>query len=268
MNITAKVIQDSLNPHGIRLTTMVLNFPRFILAEFNTHRSFSRNAASSRAVPTERLIEKVVRTPAMPVHWGKNQKGMQAAQELDHESQERMREMWLQTRDLMVEQVHAMLQLEPHKQIINRLLEPWLTVQVVVTATDWENFYQLRDHKDAQPEIQALARAMRKAHSESTPRSLEAGEWHIPFLFEQENGLDLATKLKVSTARCARTSYFYHDGEYSSFEQDLKLHDRLVASEPRHSSPAEHQAEALNSQGYVRNFRGWKQYRVDLERNV
>ena len=266
MTIEAKIILDSVSLHGKRITTFQLMFPRFILPEFNTHRVFSRNSASSRAIPTEKMLAMVIDNPAMPVHWGKNQKGMQASEELAFAEKLAVQHQWLKARDKAVETVREMLQYEPHKQIINRLLEPFMHIQVVCTATEWDNFYSLRAHKDAQPEIQALAYAMQDAQDKSIPNILQSGQWHIPYILDEEKDLPNAVKVKLSTARCARVSYWYHDGKLPSVEQDWHLHDRLVGSKPIHASPTEHQAICMNDLKVYKNFVGWEQYRSFVEK--
>lgn len=265
MTIEAKIILDSISENGKRITTFQLTFPRFILPEFNTHRVFSRNAASSRAIPTEKMLAIVIENPAMPIHWGKNQKGMQASEELDFAEKLAVKHLWLKARDNAVDVVRQMLQYEPHKQTINRLLEPFMHIQVVCTATEWDNFYSLRAHKDAQPEIQALAHAMKDAQDKSVPKILRQGQWHIPYILDEEQTLPNAIKTKISTARCARVSYWYHDGKQPSIEQDLQLHDRLVGSKPIHASPTEHQAICMNDGLSYKNFVGWEQYRSFVE---
>jgi thymidylate synthase ThyX len=161
-----------------------------------------------------------------------------------------------------------MLPFEPHKQVINRLLEPYLYHQTLITATDWDNFFSLRDHKDAQPEFRELAKCMRKAMQESVPQQLKVNEWHIPYVSVEEQSLPLDVKLKISTARCARTSYFYHDGSKSDVAQDIQLHDRLVGGSPIHASPTEHAAQAMSTREYCKNFYGWRQYRYFVEKNI
>lgn len=311
MSYSAQVVADSVNSAGIRLTTLQLRYPRFIHAEVMTHRVFSRNASSSRAIPVSKMVKSIKEDPAMPIHWGKNQPGMQAFEE--HDAPVTIPEhLWQSAKNFLVEQGYdpgsAMALTEPpirfrrelawrfatwlaadmsqafadagyHKQISNRLAEPGQFISVVVTATDWDNFFELRDHEDAQPEIRALALAMKKAMAESTPvdRSsdvlLSCSErvWHLPYVLPEERAqyaeqADLLVKL--STARCARVSYLTHDGQTPSIEKDIELHDRLVAARPIHASPAEHPALcATRSDAEVRfkNFRGWIQYRYEVE---
>lgn len=262
MSITATVIADSVSPGGKRLTTMVWRYPRFIHSEIMTHRMFSRNAASSRAIPVKKMLEQVLNDPAIPVYWGKNQAGMQAREELSPEEIEQAKEKWFTARDLAVEQVEGLVALGLHKQIANRILEPWMWMVSVVTATEWGNFYALRRHPDAQPECKAIADAAYEAHAASTPKLVMEGDWHLPFVTEDELNNTLfalgeVVWAKISAARCARVSYLNHDGTSPVLKKDLELHDRLIAAP--HASPFEHPATPC--EGRHGNFVGWKQYR-------
>lgn len=300
MTITAKVVLDSISLEGVRLTTMELTYPRFIHAEFMTHRMFSRNASSSRAIPTEKMIERIVREPAEPIHWGKNQPGMQANAELEWAQLVPTRAEWLKARDAAVKSARIMHACGAHKQIVNRVLEPFMHITVLVTATEWDNFFHLRRHKDAQPEIKALAEAMYTVYQANIPRDVAPGEWHLPYIYEDDidgaikaamqelreksfsdeytlEDIDrLTTNMlcRISTARCARVSYLTHDGQTPSIEKDLALFNRLIISQPMHASPAEHQATPdrtvrygmMSSLGwenpqYHGNFVGWQQHR-------
>jgi len=274
MSFVAKIILDSLNPHnGIRLTTMELTYPRFIHQEIMTHRLFSRNAASSRAIPIEKTIKAVKENPAMPVSWGKNRKGMSATKEIQEIAA--AQDTWLAARDKAVGATEQLAALGLHKQVVNRILEPFVWMTIICSATNWSNFFALRDHPDAQPEISHLARLIKSVQSNATPVERE---WHLPFIQEDEQDLPLEVKQKVSTARCARVSYLTHDGK-RSLEKDLELHDRLLkGSGFGHWSAFEHVAKATNLMGtypdftyehlkwFVRpiwcgNFQGWIQYR-------
>lgn len=260
MTISAKIITDSYNQKSGRITTFQLRYPRFIHAEFMTHRVFSRNASSSRAIPVEKMIADIIADTAMPIHWGRNQPGMQAFEEcdalvqlgpaaavlgipapMDRES------AWQCARDRAVEVAKAFHAAGYHKQVVNRILEPFMHISVVVTATDYANFFWLRCHKDAQPEIKALADAMVTEFRKSEPSILFPGEWHVPYITKEERdgfgvGMDWSPLIKASAARCARVSYLTHDGKKPSMEADFALYDRLVGGEPLHASPTEHQA--------------------------
>lgn len=276
MTIQAKVIADSVAAHGGRITTLQLRYWRAIHSEFCTHRVFSKNASSSRAVPLAKMIEQVERDPAGPVHWGRNEPGMQSRSELGGLLKMSAQQQWEEARQAALKHVRFMATIGVSKQVANRLLEPFSHIDVVVTSTDFTNFFALRDHPDAQPEMQELARAMRRAIDESTPDPLAVGAWHLPYLTEREiedlfntmtSVVDIAGLLcKISAARCARVSYLKHDQSAPSIDDDLKLYDRLVGSEPRHASPCEHQATPFaDPKQRSRNFVGWLQYRELVE---
>lgn len=284
MTISAKIIADSISPQGKRITTLQLRYPKFVHGELMTHRVFSRNASSSRAIPVERMIADVMDDPAVPVHWGKNQKGMQAEEEMSEAHIKLLRRKWLNARDEAVANAQTLMQDGLHKQIANRVMEPFLNINTLVTATEYDNFFELRCHKDAQPEIRVLAEAMRDARHESEPVLRRPGEWHLPYVKAQERrDYDDETCLKLSVARCARVSYLTQDGQQPSVEADHALYDRLIGSIPLHASPAEHQAMPdnwgynfplnpkvacfLNGKQHG-NFVGWRQYRRTLEGGI
>ena len=229
--------------------------------------------------------------PFIPLFWGVNEKGMQATKEapdgvVSHPSygDYPVKEMWLKARDEAVEMASSFQLSGYHKQLVNRLLEPFSHIKVVVTATEWNNFFELRLHKDAEPHMQLLAQAMKKAMDESTPRELYSGGWHLPYIDDEdwfqytldgedslsENVYKVATgaMLKVSTARCARTSYLTQDGKRSSHSDDIQLYDRLVGSAPLHASPLEHQATPNPTYDpmFQGNLRGWNQNRQIVEK--
>ena len=270
MTIEAKVIAHSRSPGSPDLITIQARYPRFIHAEVMTHRVFSRNASSSRAIPIQRMIQDVIDDPAMPVAWGSNKPGMQAGEELDYFAKQACVAQWLAARDFAVERARVIAAEGAHKQIANRLLEPFGHISVVITATEWENFFDLRCHPDADPTMRALAEAMRDAiaASEAVER-----EWHLPYLrgdeilLQREYGMERLAL--ISAARCARVSYLNHDGSSPDIAKDLALAQRLLES--KHMSPFEHQAQAW-SQGYYDealcgNLRDWYQHRKLIERN-
>jgi thymidylate synthase ThyX len=258
MPYRAEVLLDSVSPANARLTTFVLTYPRFVHAELLTHRVFSRNASSSRAIPVKKLIDQVADEPVLPVWWGRNQPGMQARDELDAEMKATAQAIWLEQRDVAVAAARRLAELGSHKQIVNRILEPWMWITVVLSGTTFDNFFWLRCHQDAQPEIRTLAELMREAYRASAPRLLAVGEWHLPFLREEDRGLPLEAQRKVAVARCARVSYLTHFG-MRDVERDLELHDRLLVDQ--HLSPFEHVAMACGEPVCDGNFTGWRQYR-------
>lgn len=270
--ISAHIIADSINPVGNRLTTFILEYPRFVHSEFMTHRMFSKNAASSRAIPVERMIQQVIDNTATPVWWGKTQSGMQANEELEDSLKQEAKEEWLRARDGAIERVKRLNEIGLHKQIANRILEPWFNIRIICSMTEIQNFFALRAHKDAQPEIRKLAELMLERYNENDPKQLGTGEWHIPFgdnidlgklaqtsVETKESSLE-ELKKKIAIARCARISYLNFEGK-DDYTADVKLCDRLFASTPKHLSPTEHVAQALDSEEWSGNFRGWKQYR-------
>lgn len=263
--ISAKVIEDSIGSGGNkRLMTIQLCYPRFIHAEFMTHRVFSRNASSSRAIPVAKMLEMIRTEPAMPIHWGKNQAGMQAAEQFTGYDAEHAEALWLHAASLAANVAEKMMNAGLHKQVANRILEPFQHIHVVVTATEWDNFFNLRAHPDAQPEIHALAIAMREAMEESTPSILMPGEWHLPYItdYERQDGYWKGREdslRKISAARCARVSYLKHDGGIPDVNGDLALYERLVGGVPLHASPVEHQATPDVWHEDTDGFTGWEQ---------
>lgn len=240
---------------------MQLRYQRFIHSEVMTHRAFSRNASSSRAIPVERLIQDVLDDPAMPVYWGSNKPGMQAGDEVKETYW--CEEEWLNARDDAVYRAQEMVKLGLHKQIVNRILEPFAHINVLVTSTDWDNFFALRDHPDAQPEIAALARAMREAIEGSEPEWLTPQDWHTPY---QEYTGNVIFDRKISAARCASVSYKTVDGKPMTVDKALAIYDKLAGSDPIHASPFEHIARPDPSNGSgCRNFTKWHQWRADVE---
>lgn len=265
--IEAKVIADSVSAARARITTLQLKYPRFIHSELMTHRVFSRNAMSSRAVPVAKMIEQVYDNPATPIHWGKNQPGMQAREELTGQALEEAQALWKAAATNAAAVAEMMSRVGAHKQIVNRLLEPFQWMHTVVTATEWNNFFALRCHPDAQPEMQALACVMRDAMDASQPTPCGAYGWHLPYVTEGERDtLDGDFLPRISAARCARVSYLKHDGTAPSIEEDLALFERLAGGVPIHASPLEHQAvPSVMYWERSRNFTGWVQYRAMFE---
>jgi thymidylate synthase ThyX len=262
MSFSCRVLADSVAHFLHRLTTFEVTFPRIILAEFNTHRMLSRNSASSRAIPIEKMLKMVQEDPYVPTHWGQNQKGMSATQELTAKEQDQARHMWLDARDESVEQVMRLQKIGLHKQLTNRLLEPFLWHTVIVTATEWSNYFHLRHNASAHPEINRIAGMMLTEYQKSTPKDLGEGEWHLPLILpdelaQLEQTLPAAREkvleelVQISCARCGRVSYLTHTGERDRRE-DLALYGRLL--DPGHMSPFEHAARPM-AQEELRYFK-------------
>jgi len=267
----AEVILASKGPDQKPIYTIRLRYPRIIHGEIMTHRVFSRNARSSRAVPVKTMLNEVRNTPFVPWHWGKNQKGMQASEECNEvvslpdvafsEKTEQLEwvvndhtssEAWLKAADIAIITAEAFMNSGYHKQIPNRLIEPFSWIDTLITSTEWDNFLWLRDHPDAEPHLQDLARLVKQAIDDAKVWDLKPGEWHLPYLttqyvfpFEHEYN-DGQTPhhvmlCKISAARCARISYKPFDGN-ASLSRELERYDSLVTADRVHASPLEHQA--------------------------
>lgn len=272
MTISAKVIAHSRAPNAPDLITLQVRFPWWLLPEMNTHRVFSRNYGSTRAIPISKLIDEANSDPALPVKWTSHRPGMQGGDDLSDEQIQQARSHFFAARDAAVDAAKAMLDLGIAKQNANRLLMPFIHVEGIITATEWSNFFALRCHPDADPTMRALAEAMRDAIAESEPEELGPGDWHLPYI-----PTDLASNnvgrgeftweeiAMISAARCARVSYLKHSGERPSVTEDLELAKRLLES--RHMSPSEHQARVSGDEGTALwgNFTGWDQFRKMIE---
>lgn len=262
MTVEAKVICDSISPTGSRLITVEANIHRFVLAELNTHRVFSRNSASSRAIPVHKQIDYVRNDTAFPVEFGSNQAGMQAGPPLEGKSLLDAQLTWRAAADSAVQFAERLMEMGVHKQVTNRLLEPFMWHRVIITSTDFENFFRQRCHKDAQPEIRTAAEAIRDAVDSSFPTLVRPGEYHMPYTDPDDGdfGHPIRDLVKLSVARCARVSYLTHDGTRDS-NKDFELYDRLATQDPPHYSPMEHVATPVPTGGTVGNFEGWMQWR-------
>lgn len=265
-NITAKVVADSISEQGIRITTLEVEAPRIILAEINTHNAISKNCSSTRAITLKKAIQQIRDNGFEPLYLGKKQSGMSAQTEISVESKSHALYLWSEAKDEMIHIVERLDdECQLHKQISGRLLEPFQMVKQVLTATDWDNFFNLRIHPDAQPEILMLAYKIYKAIDDSKPQLLKSGEWHLPYLqtniggvlksetpyscFYQDEGgytvehcLTLEQALKYSVSRCASVSY---RTEEMTFEKAEEIFSRLLEADVLHSSPAEHQATPI-----------------------
>jgi len=284
MAYEAKIILDSIGPSGARLTTFELTYPRFVHAELMTHRVFSRNSASSRAIPTEKLLERIKGDPVLPVWWGRNQPGMQAREEIAPVDRIAAEGLWIAARNESVAYALALGRMGLHKQIANRVMEPWMFITVVVTATEWDNFWALRDHPDAQPELAEVAAKAHKVYAENTPVHVDAGDWHLPYVtgFDMhEIGpvfLDDRDLRLISVGRCAAVSYLHQDKRDP--EADIARAKKILAA--GHMSPFEHVAQAMTRNEWGQsamaasilwafdrippgNLWGWRQYRKMLK---
>lgn len=277
MSAFAKVICDSISREGIRLLTFHLHYWRAIHSELMTHRDFGRNARSSRAVPSKVLLTEPIFIP----QFGINQPGMQSDILAPPELQEKWGAEWEQLAFICRQYVQRWTDEKMHKQHCNRPLEWFGWIDVQVTAVYWENFFALRISEYAQPEFDELAKMMRVAMAQSTPRRLLPGEWHLPWITDEDevmSGHDYDLLCKLSVARSARLSYKPFDGE-ANLEKELERYEKLVVSSPVHASPAEHQAtpdvcrwgmgdryneKVWDYAGQHGNLYGWRQYRKML----
>lgn len=270
-----RVLADSAYERGVhlfRITSFELTLPRCVLAEFNTHCQLARNSASSRAIPFEKLLQRVIDEPFVPLEFSKNQKGMQATDywRPGDERYEDCVEVWLAARDAAVEQAAILAGFGVHKQDVNRLLEPWLWHTIIATATweywDWPNFIRLRASDQADPKIARAAYALDDASERSIPRRVPLedadAEWHLPLTgFPGDEDLAINDLVRVSTARCARVSYLTHEG-VRDVDADLGLFDRLKGN--GHFSPFEHAARPFP--GRTAKYTGWRSARYYVER--
>lgn len=298
----ASVILDSVSRHGHRLTTLELTYPRIILAEVDTHRMLSRNSASSRAIPIEKIMEQVRERPFIPDRFPVNGPGMQpcAYARIDGEydiidaaafeankrrfTYDGAMENWVGASQSALAEAEAMHRMGIHKEIVNRILEPWQWTTTVISATDFWNVWAQRCHSAAQAQFQKIATMAYKAWQASTPRLLDFGEWHLPYLDDDDReNLDLEAAKMVSSARCAAVSY-HRQGEARDYEVLIGVFKRLTGGAdgtmPGHWSPLEHVARplevdrdpylrevnALGQQGdcFSGNYRGWYQYRKEF----
>lgn len=276
-------VAASICPRGVKLLTVELVYPRIIHSELMTHRSKSRSAGSSRAIPTPTMLKRVRESPAMPVEWGKNQAGMQSAGEHaalikipDH-----LKEAfafysgvnfdtglvdadtwWRFGAQLSADISEGFSEAGYHKQVANRPTEPYQWMTTLVSATEWDNFFELRCHPDADPTFQKLAYMIKEAHDTVTYQPLKTGQWHLPYILAEERTMPLKQQIILSTARCARVSIAPFDGN-PQYEKEQSRYELLVGSVPRHSSPTEHQATPWS--GWNANFFGWRQQRQFIE---
>jgi len=266
--ITAKVIEDSISPAGKRVITLQLRYPRIVHAEQLTHRNQNRNSGSSRAIPVKKMLAQIFNDPAMPVEWGSNKAGMQAGAELTGWRLFGVRTLWSMAAKFAAVMSWGMMKLGAHKQVANRVTEPYQYMNTLITASEksWHAYAVLRCHADADPTIRDLAIEIMTAIELSTPMPLGYDEWHLPYISRQERKeLPLDTQLKVSAARCARVSVAPFDGN-AAIEKEISRHDLLVGSRPVHASPTEHQLRPMEGmEKQYGNVQGWRQYRYQVE---
>jgi thymidylate synthase ThyX len=272
---SVKILADSLNPRGIRLTTFEFTYPLIVHAEFMTHRVFSRNAASNRAIPFKKLAALVQSDPFIPLSWPKNQSGMVGGELVDEDAAKMAVAVWLDAKDAAIRHASLLDTFGIHKSLSNRLLMPFQWITVVCTSTEWTNFFNLRTADDAEQHIRYLAHMMALEYRESRPLQLEVGEWHLPYITDQDRAeapefarmhymgsqkvyIDLALA-SISAARTARVSYLNHGGDRDLALDFAMTQDKLIPS--GHWSPLEHPCIAMADARWRGNIKGWRQYR-------
>lgn len=262
-SIKATVICDSISEQGVRLTTFEIEYLRIVMSEFNTHRSVSKNSSSSRAIPVSKMLEHTQNINLKPIYFGSKKSGMQAGDELDGNDLINAKLFWEAALFDAITWATELDELGVAKEVCNRLVEPFQLVKVVCTATDWDNFFNLRLHPDADPNICMLAYKMYEAMQESKPIELKAGEWHLPFVNVGWNGkgemcyadddfnfVELEQAIKLSAASCASVSY---RTEGMTLEKADKIFDMLIKAEVVHSSPLEHCATPVSKEVEIEN---------------
>lgn len=304
--IEVKILAGSVTEDGAKITTFELLYHRFFHSEFMTHKVISKNAASSRAIPTIKLLDLVQKQPMLPISVGKNRSGMQADEDLEEEISNKFMEMWKDLGVKVATDVKIMQELGAHKQIVNRPLEAWLPIRVVATATDWDNFFELRDSQYAQPEFGLLARLMKEAITNYEYTLVKDNEWHLPYITIDDvhyvsnntiyKDIKWETLCALSAGRSARVSHALGGLSTKTIDEEIAKGKELCAVE--HMSPFEHQATpwnvtrkaALSSKSNfdklleltqwlstpnstaptwadVRNLRGWRPLRSFIEHN-
>lgn len=296
MTMKVAVLKDSVSEEMVRLPTILARFPRFILPEVLTHRVFSRNTGSSRAIPFKNVLKDIIEDTAMPVHWGLNQPGMSADGECTNkvfvrQYEKRMvhlfnqgypetkqvfemvvegfenEKAWLNARDAAIEYAIAFNESKYHKQIVNRLVEPFVHTNMIISSTYWRNFFHLRQADDAQPEIHVLANEAANELSKSIPTLVRFGQWHLPYVAANEETQSVETLRKFSAARIARVSYNNHDGTEPDSAKDYSTYEKLINSDGSlHGSCFEHIATPVPRHS-ASNFYGWMQWREQLDKN-
>jgi hypothetical protein len=278
MTITAKTIEHSIAPHGGELITLELCLPERIHKEILRHRMFSFSVMSTRATPYRVMRNEVMENPYIPLVWTWNGTGMQPKEEMPPEEVAFALDSWMTARDDAVFEADQLDKLGVHKSDVTTLISPFLMTKMLVTATEWNNFFALRLHKDAKVEMQVLAKRMAEAIRDSAPTARagrksvladhwkQTKNWHLPYVTQEERDEFPDSSepylAKISAARCARVSYFTRDGKKSDIMKDLKLYDRLVSGDNVEASPLEHQGYPdFYRDTWHGNFQGWFQFR-------
>lgn len=283
-----KIILDSIAPSGGRLTTFQITLPRIVLAEFNTHRMLSRNSASSRAIPVEKMIKRVSDDPFVPTYFGKNQKGMQAETELEEVERVNAKNAWTEACRSSIKYAQIFKDLGLHKQLANRILETFNWHTIVCSATEYENYFGLRDNAQAAPEIRDSAHESQELYKKNEPTLLEDGAYHLPYVAGPnydlvqlvDAGYSMKELCEISVGRCAAVTYLNQENQTDPAGDIDRAVKRLLPS--GHMSPFEHPAESLSRERWrsiakeqanewiedrvpMGNFWGWLQLRKTIK---
>jgi thymidylate synthase ThyX len=264
----AQILADSLNREtGDRWVTFeISNFPKVLLQELNTHRMLSRNAASSRAMPIVKVIERVKTSPYIPT-FRENQRGMVGRVLEDQDRFNQSVEIYQKALGDAIHHAEQLAAMSIHKEAVNRLLEPFMTVPVIISGTEWHNFFRLRTSPDATPDFQAVALLLEQLYQTYQPTPLQVGEIHGIYAEAIPDDFTMLDRLKVMSARAARISYKNHGSSVIDVQKDLQLADNLISD--GHLSPLEHMGWALSKQQCLwldtRNYQGFLSFRAYLE---
>jgi hypothetical protein len=267
MSYSVRILADSASPHGPRITTIEATYPRSLHSELMAYRAFSRTTAPSNAVTLQKTIEEVRHDPVYPVSWSKNQRlPAKQHEELSPKGQILAKVEWRKAMEFAIERAERLSKddIDLHKQIVEGLLAPFSRITVLITATEWANFFTQRCRPDAGPEIQRLAELIRHEYAASKPETLKMRDWHLPFIEDDERSLPIEQLRSISVARCARVSVLAPGGKRDA-KADLALYDKLIDEAAAGNwSPFEHVATPADDLKFYGNVRGWRQFRKNF----
>lgn len=251
------------------ITTLLCEYPRYIHSEIMTHRQLSRNSGSSRATPFNIYCERIIKDPAFFAELGINRSGMNADSVLNKENAEAFKHEYMQLMHHTVDTAMSWsAKYNLHKQIINRVLEPYVRTSTVITATEWDNFLYTRAiAKGVEPVMHLLANCIKQAVDYANENAKD-GVAHLPFVTDNEfNTCSLKDCVKHAVSRSARCTILSNvTKKLSTIEEDEKLYNWLSSADPMHASPFEHIAFATKSYEPYYNLRGgWMSQRFVLD---
>jgi thymidylate synthase ThyX len=243
--------------NGTKIATLEVKVPYHTWIHLLTHRAFSRNAQSSRGIPFTRLLERATYIPeSFPI----NKPGMSPENYIDktHPDYQTLCNLWIKARTLAIETANTMYLHEVHKEIINRVIQPYCYITGIITATDWDNFIELRTASSTQEDTRKVAIRVREIINDM---QFMNQMWHIPYVDTMNEKMPINDSLLISAARCARVSYLNHNNEKNNHEKDMKLANQLLTD--KHMSPFEHQACGYKGKYY--NLSNWLSQRFIIE---